>query len=204
MSNAVALVERALGKTEIATVKPALNAVENSAPRVVKDLNAVPVKAEFAKGFNSAYGRPVLDAAAPETWRARMTELASNKKKFAAAAAAGLLATGGAVAVLEYAYDLAASGDEQTAAVVKKIAETVRDRISASTGDGKESTVMGEDKRSLDEHAAIEDVQFELIDGAIQAVGSLDMFRRLRVAMFGVEDWYLDRYQRDFPKGRVR
>lgn len=210
MSTSSALVERVLPHTPavVAGERAIVNGLDR-APYLIKDLNSVPKKEAFSSAFNKSYGRPILDAADPGSWKSKMLTLAGNRKALIAATGAGVLAIGGSAALLNLINDSEIAGDAQSAEILRKLQTAAKSLRGQVTGDGNENTVLGADPDEVKRDFVFENEQFALIDNGIAAVGSIDAFRELREAIFAVEDVYIDRYDdlfpsRLYPRGRPR
>lgn len=214
MANEIVVVDRVLDAVANAgRVEPKLAGGAFDIPRVpgqpaLRDINAVPSKEvaeKFSTGFNAAYGSEKLLAPGRfAQWRQTLTQAyKSNPKRYATAAAAGLVTIGAGVALHELADVFEENGHERAAAVMRAVADQVGKNIADETGDRSSGSVFGFSVDKAEEFDAIQDAQFALIDGIHDAGLTVAEFTKLRSAIFGVEEHFLGVYHKLF-KGKRR
>lgn len=155
----------------------------------------------FRSTVNNAAGVEVLKPSTT-SWRESFARFPGSKKVLVAAVASGLTAVGATFGVDALIDALDAQGYKDEAEAVRALSEVSRRLRQRVTGDGSEDTVMGESLDAFHKNAAIEDEQFALIDTGVRVLGSVNAFKALREAVFGVEDVFLERYQQLYPRGR--
>lgn len=159
---------------------------------------------KFADGFNKSYGMDKARALTrPEAWKQQMLQLLrGDKKRFAVASAAGLIAVGAGVALYELADKFELAGHQTVAEVLRKLADQIQSNIDEETGDRNPDTVFGVPKDKAEEFMALQEGQFHLIDGLYDIGMSVQDFNKLRDAIFGIERAFADNYVQMFGTRR--